>query len=128
LPGSRLRSSRVHDAIIADGCSLDECTVIESVIGIRSQIQAGTTVRRSVLLGADYYDTDQARPANGMKLGIGKNTELDGVIVDKNARIGDNVRLVNVQRLKDFDGEGYYIRDGIIIVPKDGSIPSGTVV
>jgi glucose-1-phosphate adenylyltransferase len=83
-----------------------------------------------VLLGADFYDADNAAPARGdsPRLGIGKDVELDRVIVDKNARIGDGARLVNVGQVHHADGDGYFIRGGVIIVPKDGVIQPGTIV
>ncbi len=83
-----------------------------------------------MLLGADYYDADDVAPARGdrPRLGIGRDVEMDRVIVDKNARIGDGARLVNVKGLQEADGDGYYIRNGVIIVPKDGVIRAGTVV
>lgn len=130
LPGSRLVDARVHDAIVAEGCYLGKCTVEESVIGIRTHVQEGTTITRSVLLGADYYEADDAAPARGdaPRLGIGRNVVLDRVIVDKNARVGDGVRLVNEQGVRHADGNGYFIREGIIVVPKDGVVPPGTTV
>jgi glucose-1-phosphate adenylyltransferase len=130
LPGSRLIDCTVRDAIIADGCSLGRCHVEESVVGIRTFVQEGTTIRRSVLLGADFYDADDAAPARGdrPRIGIGRNVVLDKVIVDKNARIGDGARLVNDAGVQDVDGDGYFIRDGVIIVPKDGVIRAGMVV
>jgi glucose-1-phosphate adenylyltransferase len=116
--------------IIAEGCYLDRCVAEDSVIGIRTTVQQGARIRRSVLLGADYYEADDAAPARGdaPRLGIGREVELDRVIVDKNARIGDGARLVNAAGVMDADGDGYYIRDGVIIVPKDGVIRPGTVV
>ena len=90
LPGSRLTDCTVRDSIIAEGCYIEQGTIERSVIGIRTSIQSGTTIRRSVLLGADYYATDDLAPAiAGPKLGIGHDVVLDGVIVDKNAHIGD---------------------------------------
>ena len=85
---------------------------------------AAPTIRRSVLLGADYYEADDAAPARGdaPRLGIGRDVVLDRVIVDKNARIGDGARLVNEPGVEHADGDGYYIRNGMIIVPKDGVI------
>jgi glucose-1-phosphate adenylyltransferase len=78
-----------------------------------------------VLLGADYYDEQVGtRPP----VGIGKGAVLDRVIVDKNARIGEGARLVNEAGVEDFDGDGYFIRSGIIIVPKNGIVKAGTVV
>ena len=130
LPGSRLSRCDVRDVILAEGCSLERCTVEDSVIGIRTNIQPGATIRRSVLLGADFYEADDEAPARGdrPKLGIGRDVVLDRVIVDKNARIGDGARLVNAAGVQEADGTGYYIRNGVIIVPKDGAIPSGFTI
>jgi glucose-1-phosphate adenylyltransferase len=127
LPGSRFSDCTVGAAIVAEGCFLDRCRVEQSVIGIRTSVQAGAEIRRSVLLGADYYEADDAAPPrhDGPRLGIGRNVVLDRVIVDKNARIGDGARLVNEARVEQADGDGYYIRNGIIIVPKDGAIKPG---
>jgi glucose-1-phosphate adenylyltransferase len=130
LPGSRLVDCSVRDAIVTEGCRLGQCRVEESIVGIRTVIQKGAQIRRSVLLGADYYDADDEAPvrADAPRLGIGQNAVLDRVIVDKNARVGDEVRLVNEAGVQHADGDGYYIRDGIIVVPKDGIIRPGTIV
>jgi glucose-1-phosphate adenylyltransferase len=130
LPGSRLAECDVRDVIVAEGCYLDRCTIEDSIVGIRTSVQQGATIRRSVLLGADYYEADDAAPARGdsPRVGIGRNVILDRVIVDKNARIGDDVRLVNEPGVREADGDGYYIRNGVVIVPKDGVIRPGTVV
>lgn len=130
LPGSRLSDCTARDAIIAEGCYLARCQIEESVVGIRTVVQQGASIRRSVLLGADYYDPDMSAPLRGdaPRLGIGRNTVLDRVIVDKNARVGEDCRLVNERGIDHADGDGYYIRNGVIIVPKDGVIPPGTTV
>jgi glucose-1-phosphate adenylyltransferase len=130
LPGSRLSDCVVKDAIIAEGCYLDRSRIEQSVVGIRTQVGPGATIRRSVLLGADFYEADEDAPARGQgpRLGLGRDVDLDRVIVDKNARIGDGARLVNADGVQDADGCGYYIRNGVIIVPKDGVIAAGTVV
>jgi len=130
LPGSRLVDARVHNAVISEGCYLGKCTVEESIIGIRTHVLEGTEIRRSVLLGADYYEADEVAPARGdrPRLGVGRNVVLDKVIVDKNARVGEGSRLVNEKGLDQFDGDGFYIRNGVIIVPKDGVIAPGTTV
>jgi glucose-1-phosphate adenylyltransferase len=129
LPGSRLAHCAVREAIISEGCYIEHCTIEQSVIGIRTNIQGGAIIRRSVLLGADYYESDDAAPAagNAPKLGIGRDVRLEHVIVDKNARIGDGATLVNEAQIDKADGDGYYIRDGVIIVPKDGVIKPGTI-
>ena len=130
LPGSRLSDCSIKDVIISEGSYLEECRIEDSVVGIRTNIQAGTTIRRSVLLGADFYDADDDVPARGdnPRLGIGRDVVLDRVIVDKNARIGDGARLINEARVEHADGEGYYIRNGIIIVPKGAIVKPGVSV
>ena len=130
LPGARFSDCTVHDAVVAEGCYLDRASIEQSIVGIRTNMQSGATIRRSVLLGADYYEADDDAPARGAnpKLGVGRDAVLDRVIVDKNARIGDGARLVNEKRVQDADGDGYYIRDGVVIVPKDGVVKPGTIV
>jgi len=124
LPPSHLRSCNVRESIVADGCFLEQCTIESSVVGIRTHIGRGTSIRRSVLLGADVYTPEGEVP----RLGIGRNVALDRVIVDKNACIGDGVRLLNEAGLSHADGDGYYIRGGIVIVPKGGRIAEGTTI
>ena len=130
LPGARLADCTVRDAIIAEGCDIDRCAIEQSVIGIRANIRAGARITRSVLLGADFYESDDEAPVRGdrPRLGIGRDVVLDRVIVDKNARIGDGVSLTNAADVQEANGDGYYIRGGIIIVPKDGVIEAGTRV
>jgi len=128
LPGSRLDACSVDRAIIAEGCYLDRCTVRESVVGIRTQVRAGARITRSVLLGADFFEADDDAPRrdDGPRLGLGRDVVLDRVIVDKNARIGHGVHLVNEAGVQHADGDGYYIRNGIIIVPRGGVVRDGT--
>jgi glucose-1-phosphate adenylyltransferase len=130
LPAARFADCAVRDAIVCEGSYLERCTVEESIVGIRTNIQAGATIRRSVLLGADFFDADDEAPTRGdqPRIGIGRDVVLDRVIVDKNARIGDGARLVNAAGVQQGEGAGYVIRDGIIIVPKDSVIEPGTSV
>jgi glucose-1-phosphate adenylyltransferase len=129
LPGSRLADCSVKEAIIVDGCYLDRCTIEQSIVGIRTYVGRGAAIRRSVLLGADYFEDPARVPRNAYpQLGIGADVVLDRVIVDKNARIGEGARLVNEKGIDNADGDGYYIRNGIIVVPKDGTIRPGTIV
>ena len=128
-----VRYSRVSQPVVTESQqALAQVTTQaeESVVGIRTVVQSGATIRRSVLLGADFYEADHEAPARGdsPRLGIGKNVVLDKVIVDKNARIGDGARLVNERGVDHADGDGYYIRNGIIVVPKDGVIRPGTTI
>ncbi len=130
LPTSRLSDCALRDVIVAEGCSVEGCTIEESVVGVRTAIQPGATIRRSVLLGADFYEAedDATERGSGPRLGIGRDVVLDRAIVDKNARIGDGARLVNDAGVDRADGDGWVIRDGIIVVPKDGVIRPGTRV
>jgi glucose-1-phosphate adenylyltransferase len=126
LPATRAFDTRLESSIVAEGCYLDRCAISSSVVGIRMKINPGASVTRSVLLGADYYEEDTE--AQAIPLGIGRDVVLDRVIVDKNARIGDGVRLVNESGVQHADGDSYYIRNGIIIVPKSARVGSGVVV
>jgi glucose-1-phosphate adenylyltransferase len=128
LPGSRFIDSRVDSAIVCDGCSLESCTIGTSVVGIRTVVRRGASITRSVLLGADIYEDPGDARLVETRLGIGRDVVLDRVVVDKNARIGDGARLTNAQGIDRADGDGYYIRDGIVIVPKAATIPAGTIV
>ena len=123
LPPSHMRSCTVRESIVAEGCFLDECEIEQSVIGIRTHISRGTRITRSVLLGADMYESETSG-----RLGIGRDVVLDRVIIDKNASIGDGARLLNESGVQHADGDGYYIRSGIIIVPKGGRIAPGTLI
>ncbi|MFL6279291.1 MAG: glucose-1-phosphate adenylyltransferase, partial [Vicinamibacterales bacterium] len=123
LPGTRAHDCRIDASIVAEGCYMDRCEVRESVVGIRTHIETGTRITRSVLLGADFYEEEVA--ATAVPLGIGRDVVLDRVIVDKNARIGDGVRLVNDSGVEHADGDGFYIRNGIIIVPKGAQVRAG---
>ena len=127
LPGSLIPNLHARDSLISEGCYLAGCEIDTSVVGVRSAVREGTRVSRSVLLGADFYE--YGGPPDGLPgLGIGKDVVLDRVIIDKNARIGDGAHLVNEQRIEHADGDGYYIRSGIIVVAKGGVIKPGTVV
>jgi len=124
LPAARIHDSHLDGALVAEGAYLDTCEVRHSVVGVRAMIQRGARVTNSVLLGADMYDERVSETS----VGIGPDAVLDRVIVDKNARIGAGARLVNAAGVQDFDGDGYYIRSGIIVVPKNGIVKAGTVV
>jgi len=126
LPGTRIHDARIDNSIVTEGCFLDHCAISDSVVGIRTHVAAGAQVSRSVLLGADSYDEEES--ADALPLGVGRGVVLDRVIVDKNARIGEGARLVNAAGLDHADGDGYYIRNGIVIVPKGAVVKPGTTV
>ncbi len=132
LPATKVEHCVVTSALISEGSIVVGAQVERSLIGIRSRIGRGTQVRDSLILGADYYETlDEIERANARglpPLGIGADTVIEKAIVDKNARIGKGVRIVNQAQERDRDGIGYYIRDGIVVVPKQAIIPEGTVI
>jgi len=127
LPGSRMTDCEIRDSVVCEGCFVDKCQIDETIVGIRTHIEAGAKISQSVLLGADFYE-DGSAPKDSPRLGIGRDVVLNRTIIDKNARIGDGARLVNERNVEHADGEGWYIRGGIVVVPKDGVIPAGTVV
>jgi len=130
LPASKLHDVKVEDSLLAEGCILAGSDIKKSVVGIRSIVRDGTTIRYSILMGADYYETDEEMKilSDKKKLGIGKNCVIRKAIIDKNARIGDNVVLVGGDK-PDFESEaGWMLRDGILVVTKNTTIPDGTVI
>jgi glucose-1-phosphate adenylyltransferase len=132
LPASKVESSDVKSALICEGSILHGAKIERAVIGIRSRIGVGTSIKNCLVIGADHYETlaeINASLARGVPaLGIGAESVIENAIIDKNARIGRGVRLINAAGVKEKDGDGYYIREGIIIVAKNGVIADGTVV
>jgi len=132
LPGSKMNNCSVHQSIIAEGCILTGADIKHSIVGIRTRIGAGTTIKNSILMGADTYETTRDLEENAAKripnVGVGNHCTVINAIVDKNVRIGDNVSIINAHNLQEKDDESYYIRDGIIVVPKGAWIRSGTVI
>jgi len=127
LPASKVNGASLKEVVISDGCIISDAHLERSVIGVRSYVDSGTTIRHSILMGADFYEVDMAaRETHTTKLGIGRNCTIDHAIIDKNARIGDNVVISPEAKPQNVDGDNYYIRDGIVIVPKNAVIPSGT--
>jgi len=132
LPGSRLNNCRLHQSIVAEGCILEGTDISGSVIGVRSRIGGGTTIKDSIVMGADQYESADDIAENAANkipnLGIGDRCTIINAIIDKGVRIGDHVSIINAQNLQEKDEENYCIRDEIIVVPKGAIIPSGTVI
>ena len=126
LPPSKINSAELMNAIIAEGCQLDGVHVEDSIVGLRSVIEKGSVIRRSVIMGNDMYELEKF--PKGPQLGIGKNCQITNAILDKNVRIGDGVSILNRGKVRHKDGENYYIRDGIVIIPKAAVIPSKTTI
>jgi glucose-1-phosphate adenylyltransferase len=133
LPPSRLAGASVRNSLVSDGCVIDHGAVIEnSVIGLRCRIGRNVVIRDSVILGNDFYETDDglaAGAAQGLPpLGIGDDTIISGAIVDKNVRIGRRVRIVNEHGWQNTaDNDRFMIRDGVAVIPKDALVPDGWV-
>jgi glucose-1-phosphate adenylyltransferase len=132
LPASKVENSDVKSALVCEGSIIHGAKIERAVIGIRSRIGVGSTIKNTLVIGADEYETlaeINATVARGIPpLGIGAESVIENAIIDKNARIGRGVKLVNAAGVKEKDGDGYYIREGIIIVAKNGVIPDGTVI
>jgi glucose-1-phosphate adenylyltransferase len=132
LPATKVQDCTLKGALISEGSILVGAEIERALIGIRGRVGQGVRIREALVLGADYYETiDEIERANARgvpPLGIGAESLIERAIIDKNARIGRGVRIVNEARAAEKDGSGYYVRDGIVIVPKDGVIPDGTVI
>ena len=134
LPPSKIEETEINDSIIGDGCIITGAKVINSVVGLRSRISKGVQMESAYMMGADYYQTfEEMRSDLGRgipRVGIGEGTIIKRAIIDKNARIGKNARLLNEGGVTEADGPHgtYFIRDGIIIVPKNALIADGTLI
>jgi glucose-1-phosphate adenylyltransferase len=132
LPGSKINGAQIDHAVISDGCILNHATISNSIVGVRSIVGAGTELNRVVLLGCDYYESHESIHSNEAagrpRIGIGTNTRIESAIIDKNARIGNNVVISPIGKPENADHPLYYIRDGIVIIPKSGIVPHGTII
>ncbi len=128
LPGSVVEDSRLKDVLLADGCQIHQAEITHSVIGVRSVIAAGTTIKDSVLMGADYYvdeaDTDPSKPP----IGIGPGCTIEGAIIDKNARLGADVTIQPFPSGTEINKENWVVQDGIVVIPKNVVLPNGTKI
>ena len=132
LPASKVESCVVTNSLLSEGCIVVGAQIERSVVGIRSRIGRGAQVRASLILGADYYETldelDRSSGRGAPPIGVGEDSIVAGAILDKNARIGRGVKILNEAGVQEKDGDGYYIREGIVLVPKNGVIPDGIVI
>ena len=128
LPGSKINSCMVESSILCEGSILTESIIKNSVIGVRSIINSGAVIENSVIMGADQYDRVKDQCSGATLIGIGRGSIIRNAIIDKNARIGCNVRIVNEQGLINFDSDKYSIREGVVVIHKDATIPDNTVI
>ena len=132
LPGSKINGAEIDHAVVSDGCILNHATVKHSIVGVRSIVGMASQLNRVVILGNDYYESAASIAASDAagrpRLGIGANCKIENAIIDKNARIGNDVTISPAGKPENVDHPHYFIRDGIVIIPKNGVVPHGTVI
>jgi glucose-1-phosphate adenylyltransferase len=140
LPPSRIDDCQLKHVLASEGCTLRKSSISESVIGVRSVVGPNTRIKRTLMMGADYYERDDMVAPNrrqySIPIGIGEESEIEGAILDKNVRIGKNVVIrphdssENMNYPSDCSPgqEMYVIRDGVVVIPKNTEIPEGTVI
>lgn len=132
LPSSKILNSKITSSTVAEGTIILDATIKNSVIGIRSRIGRKVRIENSIIFGAKRYESAKKRMSNKksgiMNLGIGSNTVIKNAIIDHDTRIGKNCRIINSKNLENYDSDMYYIREGIIIIPKNSVIPDNTVI
>ncbi|KAL8490458.1 hypothetical protein ACS0TY_025598 [Phlomoides rotata] len=134
LPPTKVERCRIADAIISHGCFLRECSVEHSIVGIRSRLENGVELKDTMMMGADYYQTESeiaSLLAQGkVPIGVGQNTKISNCIIDKNAKIGKDVIIANKDSVEEAEraDEGFYIRSGITVILKNSTIKDGTII
>jgi glucose-1-phosphate adenylyltransferase len=128
LPPTKIIKSQIERSLIADGCIINDARIEHSLVGVRSRIDAGTSLRDTLVMGHDFYESPDRVQHGAPPMGIGHGTVIEGTIVDKNARIGAGVRISPEGKPAELDGRNFYVRDGIVIIPKNAVIPDGTII
>jgi glucose-1-phosphate adenylyltransferase len=132
LPASKINGAQIDHAVISDGCILNHCRISNSIIGVRCLVDRDSQLHRVILLGSDFFESAESIQQNESsgrpRIGVGVNTRVENAIIDKNARIGNNCVITPAGKPENVDHPLYYIRDGIVIVPKNGIVPHGTVI
>ena len=132
LPASEVHGAQLHHTLLADGCRVVKADISDAVIGLRSMIGPHAQIRSAIIMGADYYETEADRSTNKRigrpNIGIGQGSVVEGAIIDKNARIGRNVRIRHLPDRPDSETDNWVARDGLVVIPKDAAIADGTVI
>ncbi len=134
LPPSKIIDSSIKNSLVCEGGVIEKAKISQSIVGIRSRIGKNVEIKKALLMGCDFYqseeDQEEDRAQGCMPVGIGENTIIQKTIVDKNARIGRNVKILNEKGIKEAMNEkdGYWIRDGIVVIVKGAVIPDNTVI
>jgi glucose-1-phosphate adenylyltransferase len=132
LPGSKINGAQIEHALVTDGCIINSAKIRNTIVGLRTFVGANTELNRTIILGCDFYESEESIRINEKegrpRIGIGENCHIENAIIDKNARIGNNVKISPAGKPNSVDHELYFIRDGIVIIPKNAVIPHGTVI
>lgn len=129
LPGSIVERSTLENVLLAEGCTIMDAHIRHSIIGVRSQICSGVELSDTILMGADYYDcAGKTWNTTRIPLGIGDGSSIQGAIIDKNAAVGKNVAIHSFPRGVDLDGDNWFVRDGIVVIPKNTVLKDGVKI
>ncbi len=128
LPGSIIDGASLQNVLLSDGCHIGHATIRDSIVGLRSFIADDVQMSDTVMMGSDFYDPAGFAPPNGIPLGIGKGCHVEGAILDKNARLGPGVVIRPFPRGTDITNDNWYVRDGIVVIPKNTSLPAETYI
>ncbi len=134
LPPSKIVDTQITDSIVSEGSILKSCSIHHCVLGVRSRIESDVVLNETLVMGSDFYESSEERIAlrkgGGIPLGVGQGTTVKRAILDKNARIGDNVTIINKDHVEEADraDQGFYIRNGIVVIVKNSTIPDGTLI
>ena len=132
LPGSKINGGEIDHAVVSDGCIINHSNIRQSIIGLRSVIRSGCHLNRTIVLGCDFYESRESierhRASGQPTIGIGENTRIENAIIDKNARIGRDCVITPKGKPPEADHALYFVRDGIVVVPREGCVPDGTVI
>ncbi len=128
LPGTQMEDTHLENTLVAEGCWLQQADIRNAVIGLRSQVRSGTTIKNSIMMGADYYGFFRRGKENEdeLYLGIGRNCIIEGAIIDKNSSVGSGSIILPFPPGSNIDHEQYIVRDGIVVIPKGTRLPPNT--
>ena len=134
LPPSKLVDAQITNSIVGEGSILKSCSIHHCVLGVRSRIESDCVLQDTLVMGADFFESPDERAVlkerGGIPLGVGKGTTVKRAILDKNTRIGSGVSIINKDNVEEADrsDQGFYIRNGIVVVQKNATIADGTVI
>ena len=127
LPGSVINGATLQNVLLSDGCQIQKANISNSVIGLRSQVADGVRIKATILMGADYYDS-QERSQGRIQIGVGQNCDIEGAIIDKNVRIGEGVQIKPFPIDLEADTDNWVVKDGIVVIPKSTTLNPGTII